>query len=585
MKNYSLLLALVTCIVLTPHLTAQQRRQIRRTGGDTASYRSMSVKQDRFEIPITLASTQILIDGVKVNGKGPFRFMLDTGGMGGGRVDASLVKKLDLKPTGKVMAGDGTGRPGREMPTFELDSLEIAGAKFSGLRVLSRDYNKHGAAVRGHIDGIIGFGLFKNLLLTIDYSQRKLTVARGSLPQPDGKTVLNAKNEGVAGVDVQIAGQSYKAHLDTGAMGWISISEEIAKKLKFVSEPVKIGEARTLTGAFPIKRARLNGIAKLGKHEIKNPYVVIGAPLRGVNFGGFVLRDFVVTYDQKNDRIKVVPAKSVRPSGAPASARLGRQPITVTMDTKTGHPIVHAKINGKGPFPFVLDTGAGTVLLNDDLVKEIGLKSTGKTKIGDPSDPNSVDAKTYQLKNISIGNAQFEQLGAISWKGFPRSKVRGVIGITMLYDAIVTFDYPNHQLHIRRGALGPDAKSFYYDGSGYLTVDLKFGKKSIKTHIDSGNMGYLMLPLSMAKELKLQSKPRIIGRAKSINGTFDIHQATLDGNLNFAGQTFTNPTIHFNDRFNWGNIGSRFMSDYAVTIDQVNQRIQLKKPTPKKPKK
>jgi len=556
-----------------------QQQDTRQQTSDTPDFQEMKLAKKQMVIPFTLASTQILVDDVYVNGKGPFRFMLDTGGMGGGRIDSSLVKKLGLERSGTVTAGDGTARSGREMDVFQLESLSIPGLEFKGVQVLSRDYNEHGFDVRGHIDGILGFGLFKDVLLTIDYSTRELNIERGSLPEPDGKRIFSTSDNSVAEVEIKLGGRAHKAYLDTGAMSWISVSEEIANNMKFVADPVKVGEARTLTGAFPITRGKIKGDLVLGNHVVSQPYVVSGRPLRGVNIGGFVLRDFTITYDQSNRRIKVESAKTIRPNGIPGYARLPRKPVSVEMNISTGHPTISAKINGKGPYKFVLDTGADTILLNDDLAEELGLSSNGKTRIGDPSNPEAVEAKTYQLDSVSVGGAEFGDVAAIGWQGFGRLEVRGVIGISTFYDSVVDLNYAGNQLTIRRGSLGPkEGVSYYLDGGSFLTVDLNLGGKKLKTHIDTGNMGQIALPLSIAKDLQLVSPPTVVGRARTISGEFDIHQATLDGKIDFAGQSIRNPTIHFNDQFDWGNIGSQAMAGFVLTVDQTNQRIKLVRP-------
>ena len=65
-------------------------------------------------------------------------------------------------------------------------------------------------------------------------------------------------------------------------------------------------------------------------------------------------------------------------------------------------PMIEAKINGKGPFTFVLDTGAGTNVLDPKLADELELVSTGTTRLGDPSAPNAIEANTYELESMSV---------------------------------------------------------------------------------------------------------------------------------------------------------------------------------------
>ena len=553
--------------------------QVQPQTGFGRSYQNMTIGKDRVEIPITLASTQILVDDVFVNGEGPFRFMLDTGGMGGGRVDSSLVEKLGLEKSGDAIGSDGTGRQGRQMAMHQLESIEFAGLTFEDVRVLSRDYNARGAAVRGHIDGILGFALFKELLLTIDYSKRKLVIEKGTLPAVDGKTILSTNQNNVPGIELSIDGKKYSAHFDTGAMGWISVSDDVAKDLKFIGEPVTIGQARTVTGAFDIKRAKLDGDVMIGSNKIHQPFIVIGIPLQTVNIGGHILRDFVVTYDQDLERIRIVPAEKVRLENAPESSRLPMQPTSVPMESINGHPTIEAMINGEGPFRFLFDTGAGVTLLDPSLVKELGLKPTGTTKIGDPSEPEAVETRTFILDSFGVGSVSFEKVNAVEFGGLLGQEIKGVIGLPTFYDALLAMDYPNQTLTLSRGTLGPGNGNvaFQYDMDNLIALDSKIGNQTIKTHLDSGNMGTVMLPLKLAEKLPLKDSPKVIGRARSASGSFDIHGAQLEGSIEFAGVKFDNPMIHFNDRFDWGNIGSQLLKDYVLTIDQVNQRLNLTK--------
>ena len=160
-------------------------------------------------------------------------------------------------------------------------------------------------------------------------------------------------------------------------------------------------------------------------------------------------------------------------------------------------------------------------------------------------------------------------------------QVRGVIGLPLLYEAIVSLDYPNEQLTIWRGALGPHDGSMPYrlDEGWIITIDVDVAGEKIVGHIDSGNMGGIMLPLSMAERLPLKSPPRIVGRARTISSSFDIHSASLDGTLSFAGQTFENPQLNFNDHLlNAANLGRTALEPFVLTIDQINQRLRFDRP-------
>lgn len=279
------------------------------------------------ELPLVRTGAHICVDGVFVNGQGPLRFLVDTGGMGAGRADVSLVRKLGLEQAGTVQASDGSDRGTVEMPVYELDELRVGPATFRGVRVLSRDYNAHAAGARGHIDGVLGYHLFREVLLTIDYPGKVLRFERGALPEPDGKQVFPLDDDRVPTVEVSLAGRKCPARIDTGSMGGISVGPELAAALPTVGEPRQIGEARTLTGAFPIRAVGLDGDFTLGAHRVPKPEIVIAGPMKDVNLGGRILDTFALTFDQQNQRVRFTrpkqPGGTAAAVGAPPQKRYG----------------------------------------------------------------------------------------------------------------------------------------------------------------------------------------------------------------------------------------------------------------------
>ncbi len=550
------------------------------TGLD-APVRQSELRGDATSVPFTISATQILVDDVYVNGKGPFRFLLDTGGMGGGRVDASLVEKLGLTPSGEIQATDGTNRPPVQMPVYDLESLSVGDLTWRGVRVLSRDYNAHAAESRGHIDGILGFALLEPFLATVDYQKRMIHVERGSLPEPNGRDVLAMEHDGVPGIQVTIGGKAQLARFDTGSMGGISVSQEVAEGLSFTTEPIVVGEARTLSGPFEIKQATLKGDFQIGDHVLENPDITISGPMRGINVGGVVLRDFIVTYDQQNRRVRVVRNPIGRPSEAARRTRLGMGPVVVPMKLEQGRPTLDVTINGQGPFRFILDTGTPGVVLDTQIVNQLKLAPTGSTRIGDPSTPDAVEAQTYQLQLLTVGDARFEELPAIGYDGLSRMGIAGIVGTQTFYDSTLRLDFGNQTLTFARAALdkSPQTVEFDWDAESIVTIPISIGGQTLKTHVDTGNPGTLSIPLSLDKRLNWSSSPQLKGRAQTISSAFDVFEGTLDGELQFAGLKIANPTLRLNDQFAWGNLGTGMLLNRVLILDQVNRRLSIAEST------
>lgn len=537
-------------------------------------YQELTPPAAEVTIPIQLAGPQILIDGVYVNGEGPLRFLLDTGAMGGGRVDVTLAERLRLEATGSLQGSDGSGRGGQEMQQYVLDELAFGGLVFRGVHVASRDYNLHGTDVRGPIDGILGIGLFEELLLTIDYPGRELRVAKGELPEGEGTLALS---EGpVPTFTLELGGAERTARLDTGNMGGLTVSQEIAEALAFRGEPVEIGQARTVSGSFPIRSATLAGSVALGGAVVEDPEVVI-VPLPDVNLGGRFLRDFELTLDQAHGRARFVYAPR-KLEGAPARTAL-RGATSVPLRMVMGRPVVDVRI-GERSVAMIADTGAATTILFPSLVEELALEATGTTRVGDPTDPRAIEASTYDLAQLALGEARFEGLRVVSWEDEMTTspvlgEVRGILGLPLFTDLLVTYDFPRGELLLSRGALGR------FDGSlplrydqGVPTVDLTVGDETIDLHLDTGNPGGLVLPGSIASRVAWSSAPQLVGRARSPSGTFDIQSGTLEEPLALAGYPIE-ATVQLTDGFTWANVGSGWLKDFALLIDLTNERVLL----------
>lgn len=281
------------------------------------------------EIPVSTKGAQIVVEGVMLNGRGPYRFLLDTGAQGQGRIDVSVIEQLKLAKVGEVGTSDGSGRPGPRLPLHAIDSLSVGDLRFTGLQVVARDYNAAPSVeARGRIDGVLGLGLFADRLLTLDYGRGVIRVGTGALPPADGATVLPLLPGSAApSVEVQVGGRKAAARIDTGSMGGVTLGGDVARDLPMTAVDGSSAVAVTVAGAAPMRSYRLEGDLRLGAHVRKTPQVAVVEPFKGVNLGGGVLRDYVTTLDQLNRRIRFVPASSPHAAANPPQAATSPGPV------------------------------------------------------------------------------------------------------------------------------------------------------------------------------------------------------------------------------------------------------------------
>ncbi|MEA3060283.1 MAG: hypothetical protein QOJ94_64 [Sphingomonadales bacterium] len=256
------------------------------------------------DMPMLFRGTSPAVN-VMVNGKGPFLFMIDTGGQGKARADLSLVGQLGIAPVAQAVSGDGSGHNDRRLDVVEFDRLNVGGIEFRHVPALSREYNR--SAKLTPIAGILGYNLFDGYLLTLDFLARRVRLERGALPPADGKTVLDYEAPyDTPIVEMTMAGLRLVADIDSGDIGGISFPQALVQALPHLGEPRVVGTGRTISNEFEVSEIKLRGNLRIGEHELADPVVRFNAIHDNINLGAAFLAGYVLTFDQKNRRVRIV---------------------------------------------------------------------------------------------------------------------------------------------------------------------------------------------------------------------------------------------------------------------------------------
>jgi predicted aspartyl protease len=260
----------------------------------------------KFPIEVPLQSGEALRTvEVMVNGQGPFVFGFDTGAQGDPRLDVSLVEKLKLKSTGQVQATDPSRRNFQASETYKVDSIAVGSLRLTDVTVIGRNFQNSPRPLK--VDGVIGLNAFAGYLVTLDFPAGKLRLEKGELPKADGAEIIDYKNDaGIVVVELSVGDKKIQARLDTGnAIGAFVFPTAFAEKLNFAGEPRVVGRARSATGDVEIKQVQLKDVIKLGHHEFPDATIVFPALGDIGNIGLKALSQFVITFDQKNGRMRL----------------------------------------------------------------------------------------------------------------------------------------------------------------------------------------------------------------------------------------------------------------------------------------
>jgi predicted aspartyl protease len=113
-----------------------------------------------------------LVVPVRVNGSGPYSFVLDTGATLT-CVDEQLANELKLKaPVGRIGFGAGVGGAG-QMRLVAIETLQVGDAKVADVTGCALDLQAiKGAGLK--VRGLLGLNFLREYRVTIDFADRRL---------------------------------------------------------------------------------------------------------------------------------------------------------------------------------------------------------------------------------------------------------------------------------------------------------------------------------------------------------------------------------------------------------------------------
>ena len=249
-------------------------------------------------VPFETVDGRIYVQA-RVNGRGPFRFAVDTGASGMARADASLAGQLGLSMSGQATTSDGVRSA--DVETTRLDSLELGGIVRRDLDVITRDYNSRNAP-EAAFSGIIAREFFADGLLVIDYPRKTLSFSRTQRLPADGHNVLGY--ERAFRIPVSIGALQTVGQLDTGANIAFVLPMELYEKV--AAGPLEqAGRAQLTNGDVDSQRATVHGPFRIGELSVSDAEVRVSADFPELLVGAHALQEAVVLIDQRAKAVAI----------------------------------------------------------------------------------------------------------------------------------------------------------------------------------------------------------------------------------------------------------------------------------------
>jgi hypothetical protein len=307
-------------------------------------------------VPIEIIDNHVYLN-VMLNGKGPYRFIFDTGGLN--VIDPAVAKEIGEQKSGSLQ-GSGVGEATEAFGFTKVKSLQFGAATMTGQPFAVIPVRGAIAATSGEpIDGLIGFEVLARFVTTFDYANKQLIfrLPAAAHISPQAHAIPFVFGDRTPQVACEIDGIPGVCAVDTGARDSITLLSP------FVAAHPNLAAAGTsetgvdgfgLGGPAFGKLTRLTSL-QLGDLKIAGLVADLSSQTKGAfanpyesaNVGGGVWRRFSVTFDYPHQMMYLEPNASF--AGRDSYERAGLFLMTkagavTVLDARPGTPAAAAGI-------------------------------------------------------------------------------------------------------------------------------------------------------------------------------------------------------------------------------------------------
>jgi len=267
---------------------------------------------------------RVLFVRVFVNGRGPFRVFVDTG-CSVSIVSPELAAAVGARPPpGDGPASLAVNSLGHSfgVPQVLLDSVVLGGVRFEGVTAGVLPLDSLAQVDGTRIDGLLGFSLFADVVVGLDYPGHRLLIGSGwpqHLPPLRAELPLHEYNE-VPFVDARLQDRAFELEIDSGSNGNLHLPGELATTLTWKAEPRPGSMVEAMDEESRDYLGRVNGRLTLGSLDLPEPVASIGGPAPSIGYD--VLGRFCVVFDQRADKVRFYSAQA-GPFGSPPERSVG----------------------------------------------------------------------------------------------------------------------------------------------------------------------------------------------------------------------------------------------------------------------
>ena len=262
-----------------------------------------------------------------------------------------------------------------------------------------------------------------------------------------------------------------------------------------------------------------------------------------------------------------------------AEARGPSVSASVPFELYKGHILVNAYVNGAGPFRFGFDTGAsGDGRADKQLTVALSLPAVGQRETSDGIKTAIVDA--VSVKSIRLGPVEKHNVEFLSrdYNGGRQDEhtIMGIIGRDFVADWLVTINYPKRTITFRHTHLRLGDRGVVRYGPSF-SIPVCFAAGCFTGKVDTGSSRSIVVPKDLALKLSA-GVPVKVGQVKRTNSTATLYEMSLREPVRIAGMSVSDQKVIYVDPSDTAiNVGSGFLEDYVLTIDQRRGLLSIRR--------
>jgi predicted aspartyl protease len=277
---------------------------------------TISPKRAKVKFRLAGGAQPLILLPVRVNGDGPFEFILDTGA-GTSLLSSQLAKKLNIKI---ISTKEGQSAGGKiSVSLAKVDSFAVGQAKLDDVDVGIVDLSHIAKTIGTKIDGDVGYNFLKHFRITIDYHDCEIRFDEprrierlGRSAKAEVRMRLASLAKPLLLVQVHANGHGpFQFAIDTGT-STTAIAPELAQQVGLESSPVgplttggaQVNVTAGTLESFQVGRARIDNLVVVVADFFSMLSQAVGVRLDGI-VGYNFLRNFRVVIDYPGEKFRL----------------------------------------------------------------------------------------------------------------------------------------------------------------------------------------------------------------------------------------------------------------------------------------